>query len=192
MGSSTHSLVWATCLSAARNSHGISGALFDRHERRGAERELLAAETHVAAAGGLDVLEPVRLAPEIQPDGYRVPGAEGAYRYVAQDADLRPTCSRSANAAWPAKRRVILLTAPRVNLVIARGNVIGGLSSWVARLMAQIQRLGGRSRPGGAMGLFRRGLTACALRCRTVRLDHVGTAAQGNRPSHKNCVIVKL
>jgi hypothetical protein len=58
--------------------------------------------------------------------------------------DLRPTCSRSANAAWPAKRRVISLTAPRVNLVIARGNVIGGLPSWgLAPLMAQIQRLGG-------------------------------------------------
>jgi hypothetical protein len=62
-----------------------------------------------------------------------------------------------------------------VNLVIARGNVIGGLSSWgLAWLMAQIQRLGGAVRVRrGDWPVSTRTNVLCSAR-RTVWLGHVG------------------
>ena len=64
--------------------------------------------------------------------------------------DLRPVCSRSANAACPARRRVIVLTAPRVYRASARGKVIGCLAP-SERNKPSIPR--GAAREAEAMGL---------------------------------------
>ena len=75
----------------------------------------------------------------------------GVWRTVP---DLRPTCSRSANARWPARRRVTLLTAPRVYRASARGKVTGRLPSpGLARIYRQHAQFRGRpARAAGAAG----------------------------------------
>ena len=88
------SAVVTTCLSAERNSQGMSLALLAGDERRRAEGDLLAAQAHAVSASCLDVPVPVRLTPEVQADDHGLPGAErtGVWRTMP---DLRFVCSGS-------------------------------------------------------------------------------------------------
>jgi hypothetical protein len=64
------------------------GGLPGRHERGSAETQLLAGQADAAVAGSLDVLVPIRLAPEVQAYDHHVPGTESAHRSVADHAGL--------------------------------------------------------------------------------------------------------